>query len=130
MNIEQDQVSTSGQMGTMEAGQTPGRRRWPEELKRRIVAETLEPGASVSAVARRHDVNANQLFKWRRVFLAAPGGQGTAGAVLPVKLVADRRPDAVAGTIEIELAGGHRLRLCGWVEPLVLRQVLEALAGR
>jgi len=35
-------------------------------LKRQIVAETQEPGASVSVVARRHDVNANQLFKWRR----------------------------------------------------------------
>ena len=34
-------------------------------LKRQLVAETLEPGSSVSIVARRHDVNANQLFKWR-----------------------------------------------------------------
>jgi transposase-like protein len=31
-------------------------------IERRIVAETLEPGASVSIVARRHDVNANQAF--------------------------------------------------------------------
>jgi transposase len=34
-----------------------------------MVAETLEPGASVSIVARRHDVNSNQLFRWRRQLL-------------------------------------------------------------
>lgn len=44
------------------------RRYWSKEAKRRIVAETLEPGASVSVVARRHDVNANQVFTWRRQF--------------------------------------------------------------
>ena len=38
------------------------RRRWSLEVKRRLVAETLEPGSSVSIVARRHDVNANQLL--------------------------------------------------------------------
>ena len=44
-----------------------GRRRWPEELKARIVAETLEEGATVRGVARRHGVNANQLTDWRRM---------------------------------------------------------------
>jgi transposase-like protein len=37
-----------------------------EDEKRRIVSETFEPGASVSAVARRHGLNANLLFTWRR----------------------------------------------------------------
>jgi transposase-like protein len=41
-----------------------GRRRWrTKQEKRLIVGETLRPGASVSIVARRHDVNANQLFR-------------------------------------------------------------------
>ncbi|MEQ9643468.1 MAG: transposase [Alphaproteobacteria bacterium] len=48
------------------------RRRWSVKEKRRIVAETMEPGASVSIVARRHDVNANQVFSWRRWFGAEP----------------------------------------------------------
>lgn len=44
-----------------------GRRRWTAEEKRRIVEETRAPGASVSVVARRHDINANLLFKWKRL---------------------------------------------------------------
>ncbi len=42
------------------------RRSWADEEKRRIVGETLLPGASVAAVAQRHDINANLLFSWRR----------------------------------------------------------------
>ena len=42
-----------------------GRRRWPEEAKARIVAETLAPGANVAAVARRHGIAAQQLYGWR-----------------------------------------------------------------
>jgi len=44
----------------------PTRRSWAVEEKRRIVEETLLPGVSVATVARRHDINANLLFSWRR----------------------------------------------------------------
>ena len=44
------------------------RRRWSEARKRRIVAESYQAGVSVSVVARRHDVNANQVFTWRRQY--------------------------------------------------------------
>ena len=57
------------EVDTKEAGAK--RRRWPDALKCQLVAETLEPGASVSIVARRHDVNANQLFKWRHELASA-----------------------------------------------------------
>jgi transposase-like protein len=42
------------------------RRSWSADEKRRIVEESFRPGASVAVVARRHDLNANRLFTWRR----------------------------------------------------------------
>ena len=43
------------------------RRSWSDDEKRKIVAETLCPGASVADIARRHGMNANLLFNWRRL---------------------------------------------------------------
>jgi len=109
---------------------TGGRREWPEALKRQMVAETLEPGASVSIVARRHDVNTNQLFKWRRELLPKAVPAVVEGsAMVPVEIVAERprrRRADPKGIIEIEF-GGARVSLRGEVEPAVLRQVIELL---
>ena len=44
------------------------RRRWTAAEKVGMVRETLEPGVSVSLVARRHGVNPNQLFHWRKLY--------------------------------------------------------------
>ena len=50
-----------------------GRRRdWSDDDKARIVAESYEPGASVSEVARRHALSPQQLFGWRRLLRRAP----------------------------------------------------------
>src|SRR6266436_9357581 len=74
------------------ASAIPRRRRrlWPEEEKRRIVAETFAPGASVSIVARRHDLNANMLFTWRRQLreISAPPA-GEAVTFVPAAITAD-----------------------------------------
>ena len=50
--------------------------RWPLELKQKIVTESYEPGSSVSVVARRHGVNANQVFEWRKTFKTNTRPQG------------------------------------------------------
>jgi transposase len=50
-------------------------RRWPVTQKCRIVEETFVPGASVAVVARRNNVNANQVFDWRKK-IARLGGYG------------------------------------------------------
>jgi len=69
MADQAEQVSTSGLVATKQQLGPTKRRQYSEALKRQMVAETQLPGASVSIVARRHDVNSNQLFRWRRQLL-------------------------------------------------------------
>ncbi len=100
------------------------RRRWSAAEKRRLVAATLEPGASVSAVAREAGIHPSQLFGWRRQMRApAPAGfaavQIAGGAPSP-GLVG-------LGTIEIEFAAGARMRISGTVDPATLTAVVAAL---
>lgn len=85
----------------------------------------------MSIVARRHDVNANQLFLWRWELMPK---QPLAAAVesnpmLPVDIVPERRrrPRAEIGCIEIEFGNGARVRVRGEVAPETLRQVIELL---
>ena len=83
----------------------------------------------MSIVARRYDVNANQLFLWRRE-LSAGAAPADGGGMLPVEIVPDAlsgRPVERAGGIEIEFRGGVRLRVRGDVAPETLRQVIELL---
>jgi transposase len=101
------------------------------------VAETLAPGATVHAVARRHGVNTSQLFTWRkqlRVGLdsaAAPAVAGFAAvAIAPTTTVTPVGGTAPPGLIEIELAGGDRVRISGAADPAVVAAALRALAGR
>ena len=111
------------------------RRIWSAEEKRLIVAETEAPGATVSVVARRHNLHSSLLFRWRRAALgAARVRQATpAPAFVPLALpgpVDPPLPVQPVGTIEIELAGGHRLRAEGTIDAALLRGVIEALVSR
>jgi transposase len=110
-----------------------------------LIARSLQPGASVSALALDAGINANLLFKWRRMHLRARRGAGATStratpALLPVTLsmpVAEpvataatrSNPAQGAGSIEIDLEGA-RVRLRGPVDPASLRCVLQALRQR
>jgi transposase-like protein len=89
------EVSVSALAGAKRGSGRLKRREWPKALNRRIVAETLEPGASVSIMARRHDVTANEVFKWRREMAAEelPAEAASIGSVtmLPVEIVGAKR---------------------------------------
>ena len=117
-------------------------KRWPEALKREIVAATLAPGASVSVVARQYDVNANQVFSWRRRFCdanvpsASPSPPSTP-ALVPVTISAEPEDEktalaepAVADTIEIEVGGDCRIRVGSRFDGRALRRVLDVLRRR
>jgi transposase len=103
------------------------RRRWSPAEKRRLVAATLEPEASVSAIAREAGVHPSQLWGWRRQLRAT----ATPTSFAPVRVAAEGSSIAAVagcGTIEIELAGA-RMRISGAVDPATLTAVLSALAG-
>lgn len=87
-------MSISGLVGTIgvlrgQAGTSPvttmqgARRSWSADEKRRIVEESFRPGASVAVVARRHDLNANLLFTWRRQVRPAEPAAGPPAVAAP-----------------------------------------------
>ena len=106
------------------------RRRWTDEEKAWIVAESLDPATTVSAVARRHGLHASQLFAWRQQLQrsAATAALGER-AFVPV-LVAEDGPARAepGGRIEIAL-GPAVVRVGADVDAAALRRVLEVVRG-
>ena len=72
-------MSVAEEKPVAESGGLVGRRRrqWSEAQKRQMVAETHEPGVSVPMVALRYNLNANQVFRWRRLFRVPERATGT-----------------------------------------------------
>jgi transposase len=143
MDASEDTVATD------KLGRRSGpRRKYTIAEKRAMVEETKRRGASVADVAQRHGVNANLLFGWRRLYQQgvlveqAPSGKAT---LLPVKVstptlmpsktakAAMAKPPAkepTSGSIEIEFAGGVRLRVRGRVDRATLARVMSVLLRR
>jgi transposase-like protein len=97
MSVRRRETASSG-----EAGRRILKRRSLDE-KRRIVEETLIAGASVSVVARRHDVNANQVFAWRRLYRCGElGGSTTETALVKVGVIGH---DGIVFVPEKEVTG-------------------------
>ena len=112
-------MSTKGLVDTKQQPGAARRRQYPEALKRQMVAETEVPGASVSIVARRHDVNSNQLFRWRRQLL--PKAAVESSAMVPVEIGRRWRSAAAAGSraasLRLCLAVGHGCACAGKSAP-------------
>ncbi|MBB5061645.1 transposase [Granulicella aggregans] len=103
-----------------------------------MVQLTMEPGASVSEVARAHGVNANQVFKWRRSWERGELTDGYA-ALLPVSVSSlgepesttsiSAEPDRVSdgGSIHIELSGRALISVERGADPDMVRCILESV---
>ena len=117
-------------------------RRWRTLSEKRRIAElTFEPGASVAVVARANGVNANQVFKWRRLLkrgeLNEPATAPT--SLLPVMLSSPSEPadarghvdpkgqPAPGGSIHIEIPGKAVISVESGADPALLRSILECL---
>ena len=129
-------MSTKSVMGATGTGRRRNRS-WPEALKWEIVAASFAPGSSVSMVARHYDVNANQVFSWRRLYRDAPRTPAVSSVpqLIPVMVTAEQdavatQPSTVAGMIEIDLAGKYRIRVSSGVDAETLRRVLAVLERR
>lgn len=115
-------------------------KRWPEALKREIVAATLAPGASVSMVARQYDVNANQVFSWRRRYRGEQGPSSSAppaSDLVPLTITAEPADEtalaatpAASDAIEIEVSDRYRVRVGSGFDGRALKRVLDVLRRR
>jgi len=113
---------TSGRVEVITSVQR--RRRWSTAEKQQLVAASLEPGASVSALAREAGIYASQLYGWRRQFWTQPPM-----SFAPVRIAPDVPAGLIgAGTIEIEFASGSRMRIAGAADPATLTAAIAALS--
>ena len=116
------------------------RRRYDDTFKQAVVEQTLARKASVARIAREHDLNANQLFRWRRQWLlnghfrtVARSTEKEPVALVPVTVEepsseqsSRRAPVVEGGQIEIRLAVGE-VRIRGAVDEQTLQVVLSSL---
>jgi transposase len=143
-------TSTRESISTDSLGRRTGpRRQHTIEEKLQIVKETHAKGASVATVARRHDVNPNQVFAWRQMYrrgLLDPKAAPTTPPMLPVRvstptvLPTERavvedpaqrcRSRPLSDAIEIQLANGHGIVVHGQIDTKVLARVIALLVRR
>ena len=146
MGIFAEEIVTTDTLGR----RTGPRTRHTIEEKLRIVQETRVRGASVATVARRHNVNPNQVFAWRQLYRrgllnpqAAPGDQKmlpvkvSTPTVLPTERAASAaasqspsEPKQASRLIEIRLRNGHSVVVRGRVDAKALSRVIDLLVQR
>ncbi len=100
------------------------RRRWSAEEKRSVVAAAFAPGAVVTDVARRADVCASLIYRWRQELGAEPG------RFAELVVTPDRPALGEAPAIEIEFAGVARVRIPPSIPAVLAASVVKALVAR
>lgn len=116
------------------------KRLWTVEEKRSICLQTTLAGVSVAQVALRYALNANLIFKWLRDprFAPDPDASPAEGPLfLPIEVERPVGEDSAAWgdtrdpacTIEIDLAGGYRMRINGRYDPEALARLIRGLSG-
>ena len=107
------------------------RRRWTEGQKRAIVAASMEPGAVVADVARRAQIGADQIYRWRQQL--ARSGRFAQVLIAPPEVPAANATHEVAcaePVIEIEFAGKTRVRIPASIPVPLAASVIKMLARR
>jgi len=113
------------------------RRKWSDEEKSRIVAQTKVPGVSVPQVARRYDVNNNMIFKWVRDLRYNPDIEGGPEALnfFPVEVTSnlptvepEQECSEAPDTVKIFLVNGHHLEISGTFDTDTIVQLARGLS--
>ena len=117
-------------------------RRHPLEWKQSVVEQTFEPGASVARVARDNNINANQVWAWRKLYaqgllvedaqaqtmlpVVVDGRSDRSAAHAPEATNAPAPPQAANGSIQLQ-HGNTSVRIEGVPDATILRLVLERI---
>ncbi len=103
------------------------RRIWSQSEKLLIVSEAVAPGASICAVARRHNLSSSLLYRWIKSFKANEPVQKP--AFVPIALAPPAEPSSARtnGMIEVVLANGRILRIGADIDMAVLKRIAAAL---
>jgi len=125
----------SAQIERLEVVEPGRRRRWSEDEKLKIVVESLQAPRQVAATARRYGISRSLLLRWRRSFRPEPkdATEQQMGFV-PARVIPESgaAPGPVGaaggGAIEIEFAGGARMRITGAIDAATLKAAVAALA--
>jgi transposase len=106
------------------------RRSWSDDEKRRIVAEAVLPGASVADIARRHGVNANLVFNWRKTAGATLSAAAPNGSAVSLQETASSPATEHCGFMRIGVIGRAEDEAPALVAGPLSRAVSDACSSR